>query len=873
MIPPTSDTPLIGRDRDLGVVLRALRTGEPNGVVVAGPAGVGKTRLVREATARLGRTGRSHVHLTGTRAASSIPFGALTPIIEVETGEASPMVVARRELLARSGERRLLVVVDDAHLLDGPSAAVLWQLSTEGRIDVLATVRAGEPVPDEVRGLWKDGPGLRLELRPLSPEHTTDLCREVLKGEVDPVLASTVHGLSGGLPLFVRELLVGGVASGDVVSGPTGWAAASRFRVPARVTDLVGARLDALDAAARDALEVVALAEPMPVGWLDELVEPDVIDGLERRGLVMTRAEPGAPACAWLSHPLTAELLREAMPASRRRRHALRLTRLTGRVPGSGAVDVVRVARWRLEAGLQADPSELLVAAEGLLRVGDHGGAADLAGEAWAAEQTVAGGRLLGWLLAAADRGAEAEQILAEVAALATADEDRAAIAMARSDNLLSQGEEVAALRIAQAAVDAAAGAPRDELIAHLGFLELTRGRAERAMPLVEPLLSSGDPATIVAAANVAALGYAFDGRPQSGVDVAERAHAIHERLWAERIVTHEPQVHLVRRVYGLVYLGRLREADEAAEGLFVLFLESGIPGGLPMASLLRGMVALERGHLATADLWFTRSAEYFVRHDRAPRRRWALAPLLLVAARRGDLDKARRVAAELAHLEDVRLAEPIALAGLGWLSWREGRPGDAEAHLRAAAELAWETSFRSLGIAAVHDLAVLGLARAIPDDLRSLVGAVEGPLLEAKLAVVEAAIDDDPAGLCAAGRTFEELGADLAAAEGLGAAARLVGRTDQAGAARLVRDAVACERRCEGAFAEALVAATAVGPLTDRELEVARMAAAGLPSKQIAQELGVSRRTVDNLLSRAYRKLGVTSRRQLPEALSSIRS
>ena len=49
---------------------------------------------------------------------------------------------------------------------------------------------------------------------------------------------------------------------------------------------------------------------------------------------------------------------------------------------------------------------------------------------------------------------------------------------------------------------------------------------------------------------------------------------------------------------------------------------------------------------------------------------------------------------------------------------------------------------------------------------------------------------------------------------------------------------------------------------------EVALLAAAGLPSKEIAEKLTVSKRTVDTHLDRVYRKLGVTSRDQLADAL-----
>ncbi|UDF14702.1 helix-turn-helix transcriptional regulator [Antiquaquibacter oligotrophicus] len=58
---------------------------------------------------------------------------------------------------------------------------------------------------------------------------------------------------------------------------------------------------------------------------------------------------------------------------------------------------------------------------------------------------------------------------------------------------------------------------------------------------------------------------------------------------------------------------------------------------------------------------------------------------------------------------------------------------------------------------------------------------------------------------------------------------------------------------------------------LTEREREVARAAASRRRSQEIADELGISIRTVDNHLARAYRKLGVRGRLELAEALERL--
>ena len=56
--------------------------------------------------------------------------------------------------------------------------------------------------------------------------------------------------------------------------------------------------------------------------------------------------------------------------------------------------------------------------------------------------------------------------------------------------------------------------------------------------------------------------------------------------------------------------------------------------------------------------------------------------------------------------------------------------------------------------------------------------------------------------------------------------------------------------------------------PLTNREREIALLAADGLASRVIAERLYLSVRTVDNHLARIYTKLGVTNRSELAAAL-----
>jgi DNA-binding CsgD family transcriptional regulator len=85
-----------------------------------------------------------------------------------------------------------------------------------------------------------------------------------------------------------------------------------------------------------------------------------------------------------------------------------------------------------------------------------------------------------------------------------------------------------------------------------------------------------------------------------------------------------------------------------------------------------------------------------------------------------------------------------------------------------------------------------------------------------------------------------------------------------QASAKGSLLRATALAGACEGTRTPTLRAGEPRSLLTAREQEVATLAGAGVPSRQIAERLGLSVRTVDNYLGRAYTKLGVSGRTEL---------
>lgn len=84
---------------------------------------------------------------------------------------------------------------------------------------------------------------------------------------------------------------------------------------------------------------------------------------------------------------------------------------------------------------------------------------------------------------------------------------------------------------------------------------------------------------------------------------------------------------------------------------------------------------------------------------------------------------------------------------------------------------------------------------------------------------------------------------------------------------AELFADRAARELRATGEHPQSRGAGPSTS-LTDHELHIARLVAAGATSREVAAELFLSPRTIDAHLRNIYRKLGITSRRQLRELL-----
>jgi DNA-binding NarL/FixJ family response regulator len=163
-----------------------------------------------------------------------------------------------------------------------------------------------------------------------------------------------------------------------------------------------------------------------------------------------------------------------------------------------------------------------------------------------------------------------------------------------------------------------------------------------------------------------------------------------------------------------------------------------------------------------------------------------------------------------------------------------------------------------------------LGRAEAARDALTRLAAQVGGPFAPLAARHAHAAARADAGELAAVAAGFEDIGADLLAAEVWRSAANLLQRSGRGVPAADARRRVdTLLDRCGRPCSPALAPPGPVGePLTEREVEVATLAARGRTSPEIAAALHVSVRTVDTHLSRVYRKLMIHGRRELAAAL-----
>lgn len=871
--------PLTGRGEELRFI-DAVVTGSSDrrGIVLAGAAGVGKTRLARESVATAQRQRQLTRWVAATRSARTLPLGAFAGVGKLSGGDPLHLVRDVMDgLLEGSKGSRVLVTVDDAHLLDEQSAFLVNQLVMQGKATLVLTVRSGEPAPDSVTALWKDGQLARLELQPLSAEETATLLTCVLDGPVDEAASRRMWSLTRGNVLYLRHLLDEEFASNRwrLIDGVWQWI--GETVLSPGLVELVDTQMGGLSESVGAVLDLLAIGEPLAVSLLGKLVDPSAVETAESDRLVsITRR--GTELEARLAHPLYGEARRARTGQLRGRRLRGLLAQALAVSGAERAQDTLRRAVLTLESDLPPDPTVLNEGARAALTLLD----VPLAERLLRAAVLAGGGRgtqvAHAYALSMLNRGQETEAILASLADLAPDELAFVQLTVVRTCNLFwDLGRPDQAMTVLDQArrtlANANSHANADALVT-LDALKLTfdclLGRSTAATPTMRRGLESpglDDRVAILATIGLlVALG--CGGAADEVTAVAARGYAITERsVEAAFLRFGLGDVHLL----ALHLAGYLSEATAIA--IRLRHSNAELPGMPELTTaFLAGHAALGAGDLPAARTWLQQALNGFIAANETIG--WTfhcLVSLTQTLAMAGEGDAASQA---LEQLERRRcpafgfLAADVLLAH-AWVAAAQGAVSEAVHLATTAAEKAVALGQSAYEVLALQTAVRLG-DHTGADRLAELATQVDGPRAPAAAAHAAALAAHDGDALHAASHRLEQMGDRLAAADAAAHAAAAYTRQGRRGPA-LTATATAgrLASACGGARTPALREALQPSPLTTREREIVTLAAQGMSNRAIADRLVISVRTVEGHLYRSAAKLGGASRSHFHDFLT----
>ncbi|MGH2955199.1 MAG: LuxR C-terminal-related transcriptional regulator, partial [Solirubrobacterales bacterium] len=801
-----------------------------------------------------------------------------------------------------------LLAIDDDHWADGPSQRFLIYLSRrlEGLPTAIAiTVRTGEASvePELLRALVLEASPPVLRPGALSQEAVESIVGEILGTTADGGLSSACREATGGNPFLLVELveeLRNEQRRLDQIDADTVKRLASD-RIAAAILLRVG-RLQPAAASLCRAVAVLGESAGLPaaatLAGIDRATAGAAADALAEARVLETGSR------LRFVHPIVRTAVYEEIPRSARGAMHARAARLLadqGAAPESVAVHLLATDA----TGEEGAVGPLRDAARAALSRGAPETAARYLRRALAETPARASRpELLAELGSAATRAGEPEglDLMREAFELAERQPQRAVAGLQLATALLWPGveleEAIATLERSLDGLDDPGMSARLEALLLLAGVTTPSARrlvarrladarsrlaalpADRARPLlsvlaVDALISDGDPAKAAGLASQALAG---------------------GQLLREEVTTDMPLAS--PSILTLVHAGRLDAAREAVDDAVARARAHGSRIVLARASAFRALICYRAGDLASAEADARACLELAAEPGRGIPHPLAAATLCSVLVERRELAAAREALhgiedglynPEVTPIQTLRESRARLLIA-------ERRPDAALEELLACAR--WEEEWgAAAGVVPVPWRSLAALARAatgqsaearelaerelelarrfgapapIGTALRTL-GAVEG-----RGRVVEL-LEDAVAALADSGARLEharalvDLGAALRRAGTRSAAVERLregmDRAHRCGATALV-DHARDELRLAGARPRR-IAATGRDALTPAERRVADLAAEGMRNKEIAQALFVTLRTVEMHLSNAYRKLEISSRDELPEALT----
>lgn len=867
--------PFTGRAAALATGRGALDAGR--GVIVFGDGGVGKSRLAAELVGGLAAPG-PWVHVGASRSSASTALGAWAHLLP-SGWAADPHDVASWQAVAEhlGAAGRPQVLVEDAQWLDPASAALLHHLVATGGALAVVTSRRDLVAPQPITALWKDGHLERLDLEPFTVDEVGAMVEAELGAPVEPRTVARLHQRTGGNALLVREVVDDARRGGGLRLAHGAWLEETSTPPSPRLVDLLADRVDDLADDERAGAELVAVAGTIAAELLARALSSAVVQQLVERGIVRIERD-GLVRTASAADPLMAEVLVERMGAARRSAVLAQLVELHDTAEVLDDAESLRVLAWRLELGLPIEREHALVGVDLAIARSDFALAEQLAAHAIDGGAGPEATIRLGEALMLQRRRPAAEAVLAPLADhLADLDDQlRFRYASARA---LSLGRELGRLDDAIDVLEATIPTMADdrwrwELEAHLTFLLADCGRMAAARPLAEARLANVevDAPSALTAFVPSALIRTFSGRCHDTLALCEAMMPV-----AFAAVDARPEALgwvAAAQMLATYVDGDLPAAEELCRAFEALVADDPDPTLRAGILMSLGLALAEQGRSASALRLLQQAAALHEVDDRRGYQAWTFAITARAHAERGELAEAR------AALEAARrhtwpggqaFDGDISKAAM-WVAMLEGDRRAATAVLEEA--LAWTTAegIGTIEIALRHEAVRVGLPAA-PHvaPMVALVAGEQSRWGRVKASYVAALVAEDAVALVQAGRSFEALGIHLQAAEAFAQGATAHRRAGAMGSAvqarALAEEALA---RCEGAVTPGARLDDELVGLTQREAEVAALAAAGRSNQEIGAELGISVRTAETHLQRAFAKLGVHRRSELAASLAA---
>jgi len=375
-------SPLIGRSREaaeLDAALMATRAGRGELLLLAGEAGVGKTRLASEALDRSGlfilhsslqeslppyasitAVLRAYLRIVPDGLSNCGPLTAYLSLLLPELGsppaggDRATLFEAIRGALETIAHRQPTVLYwDDLQWADNATLELLPTLVdvlTQCPLLVLGVYRndeipRGHPLRRLRTDLRRKGELYEITFEPLNADETAALAAHILGGAPTPALAATLYDRTQGLPFFVEELAVALVLSGriQVTNRGAELTGNGELPIPETIRDTVLLRVERLAQEVRHSLEIAAaIGMQFDLDLVAELAgsEAGLGPALES-GLVV---ESGAGQ-ATFRHALTREAVYGELPWPRR---GTLHREIAARLEGQNAPLSVIAEHWQL---------------------------------------------------------------------------------------------------------------------------------------------------------------------------------------------------------------------------------------------------------------------------------------------------------------------------------------------------------------------------------------------------------------------------------------------------------------------------------------------------------------------------------------------